>query len=295
MALFAATQEEFSCADDGHAGAAQLDVTRLCRAIEENKKRSDVVIVLAHAGNEYYPAPSPRVQEAYRHLIEGGAHAVIAHHPHVVQGIEIYKNAPIVYSVGNFLLPRSLLPGHWRPPPCWYEGMMVRLEAAPGRVIAVEGYPVRQSEEGGLARVEPLDGSDVERFAEHVRRLSQIAADPKRVRELWKWHCADSKPSYLSQLSGSSALAPASKSYLLKAGVRRLAPHYLGLLLAQLLRPTVRRSVRLSEIATLVNLFRCPAHHESLVGILEMELQGEHPGAEYRAEYDELMTGCRST
>ena len=295
IAVFATAQEEFNCADDRRPGAARLDLPHLGQAIAKSKSHSDLIVVFAHAGSEYYPAPSPRTQETYRHLIDCGAHAVIAHHPHVVQGIEIYHDAPIVYSVGNFLLPSRLLPAHWRPPLCWYEGMAVRMEVAPGKVLAVECYPVRQGERDGAAHVELLRGSDCKSFADRLRRLCEIAADPVRVRELWKCHCADSAPSYLSQLSGSSAVARASKTYLLKAGIHRRAPHYFGVLLAQFLRPAARRPVRRTELATLCNLFRCPAHHESLVGILEMDLQSERPRDEAWAEYQQLMAPCRSS
>ena len=35
-------------------------------------------------------------------LIDAGADLVIGHHPHVLQGIELYQNKYIVYSLGNF-------------------------------------------------------------------------------------------------------------------------------------------------------------------------------------------------
>jgi poly-gamma-glutamate synthesis protein (capsule biosynthesis protein) len=34
--------------------------------------------------------------------IDAGADVVIGHHPHVLQGIERYKNGVILYSLGNF-------------------------------------------------------------------------------------------------------------------------------------------------------------------------------------------------
>jgi poly-gamma-glutamate synthesis protein (capsule biosynthesis protein) len=36
-------------------------------------------------------------------MIDAGADAIIGHHPHVVQGMEIYKQRPIFYSLGNFI------------------------------------------------------------------------------------------------------------------------------------------------------------------------------------------------
>ncbi|MGL4368851.1 MAG: CapA family protein, partial [Spirochaetota bacterium] len=38
----------------------------------------------------------------YAHaVIDAGADAVIGHHPHIPQGIEIYKGNPVFYSLGN--------------------------------------------------------------------------------------------------------------------------------------------------------------------------------------------------
>ena len=36
-------------------------------------------------------------------LIEAGVDIIIGHHPHVVQGMEVYQGKPIFYSLGNFV------------------------------------------------------------------------------------------------------------------------------------------------------------------------------------------------
>ncbi|MDL1892842.1 CapA family protein, partial [Sphingobacteriales bacterium CHB3] len=36
-------------------------------------------------------------------VIEAGADAIIGHHPHVLQGIELYKGKVIAYSLGNLI------------------------------------------------------------------------------------------------------------------------------------------------------------------------------------------------
>ena len=38
-------------------------------------------------------------------IIDAGAHIIIGHHPHVIQGFERYKNGVIFYSLGNFFFP----------------------------------------------------------------------------------------------------------------------------------------------------------------------------------------------
>ena len=60
-------------------------------------------MVNAHWGEEY-SAQFNRLQQELAHgFIDAGADAVIGHHPHVAQGMEVYKNKPIFYSLGNFV------------------------------------------------------------------------------------------------------------------------------------------------------------------------------------------------
>jgi poly-gamma-glutamate synthesis protein (capsule biosynthesis protein) len=63
----------------------------------------DLVIVVLHWGEEYKDEPARWQVKAARAYIDAGADAVIAHHPHVLQGIERYKHGLIAYSLGNFL------------------------------------------------------------------------------------------------------------------------------------------------------------------------------------------------
>jgi len=69
----------------------------------ELQKSADLIIVSFHWGNEnqYYPE-TDQIDLAH-YSIDNGADLVFGHHPHVIQGIEIYKDKYIVYSLGNFL------------------------------------------------------------------------------------------------------------------------------------------------------------------------------------------------
>ncbi len=60
-------------------------------------------IVSIHWGREYFLYPSAAQIKLARKLVKAGAAAVIGHHPHVPQAIEIYKGSLIAYSLGNFL------------------------------------------------------------------------------------------------------------------------------------------------------------------------------------------------
>lgn len=73
------------------------------RDVAAARQQSDLVIVAMHSGYEYTTAPND-VQRAIAYAaIDAGAALVIGAHPHVLQGIEFYKNAPIVYSLGDFV------------------------------------------------------------------------------------------------------------------------------------------------------------------------------------------------
>lgn len=65
---------------------------------------ADLVILFVHAGLEYRLVPERNVVQMFRALIRhAGADAVIGHHPHVPQGMELVDGKPVVYSLGNFV------------------------------------------------------------------------------------------------------------------------------------------------------------------------------------------------
>jgi len=66
-------------------------------------RQTDVQIVYVHWGTEYEKNHSASQEILAHTLIDAGADAIIGHHPHVVQDIEIYHDRPIFYSLGNFV------------------------------------------------------------------------------------------------------------------------------------------------------------------------------------------------
>ncbi|MDH3734250.1 MAG: CapA family protein [Gemmatimonadota bacterium] len=85
-----------------HAG----DLAEVVAVVEDARRQADWVIVTSHShegapGNRNVPADF--VVEVAHAVIDAGAHMFVAHGPHVVRGIEIYKDAPIFYSLANFI------------------------------------------------------------------------------------------------------------------------------------------------------------------------------------------------
>ncbi len=75
----------------------------LLRRVTETAKECDCLVVSLHWGTEYTYKASAWEQEVAHAIIDAGGDVIYGHHPHVLQGIELYKGCPILYSCGNFL------------------------------------------------------------------------------------------------------------------------------------------------------------------------------------------------
>ena len=92
----------------------------LIRQIQNIESISDLIVLNIHSGSEYSSTPrffigededyNPFFTEPTREnivfrqfAIDQGVDLVINHHPHVLQGLEIYNNKLIAHSLGNFL------------------------------------------------------------------------------------------------------------------------------------------------------------------------------------------------
>jgi len=75
--------------------------------IKNADKKSDVLIVSFHWGEEYKTTHNSRQESLAHKAIDSGADMIIGHHPHVIQDIEVYKGVTIAYSLGNFIFDQS--------------------------------------------------------------------------------------------------------------------------------------------------------------------------------------------
>ena len=79
------------------------DLDAIQNTIDEIKKTCRWCVVVAHAGEEFTPLPSPYTRERYHKYLEMGADVVVAHHPHVPMNYETVGDKIIFYSLGNFI------------------------------------------------------------------------------------------------------------------------------------------------------------------------------------------------
>lgn len=80
-----------------------LDARAAEAAVRAAKQVHDVVLVQAHWGREYVERPPLAIVDQGREFVGWGADAVIGHHPHVMQGMELWGGRPIFWSLGNFV------------------------------------------------------------------------------------------------------------------------------------------------------------------------------------------------
>ncbi len=81
-----------------------LDDAAAVELIKSTRPNVDYLIVSVHWGYEYKSRPDYSLQIEPGHaFIDAGADFVVGHHPHVVQGFEIYNDRFIFYSLGNFV------------------------------------------------------------------------------------------------------------------------------------------------------------------------------------------------
>lgn len=83
--------------------AETYDHTLAVEAVTKAKEQADLVVVLAHWGEERHDDPNDIQIDLARRYIDAGADLIVGSHPHVLQGFEQYKGKWIAYSLGNFI------------------------------------------------------------------------------------------------------------------------------------------------------------------------------------------------
>jgi poly-gamma-glutamate synthesis protein (capsule biosynthesis protein) len=83
----------------------ELDERELLHAVRAARDKVDIVVVSLHMGFMYLDYPHPDDRAMAKKLIEEGAHLILIHHAHVLQGVEVTNGGGIIcYNLGNFLL-----------------------------------------------------------------------------------------------------------------------------------------------------------------------------------------------
>ena len=92
----------------GAKGGAALGNSSVFAEDLQSIDASTVAVLQYHSGIEYAENPAISERMRLREAIDNGADIAIGHHPHVLQGLEIYKDRLVAYSMGNFLFDQYI-------------------------------------------------------------------------------------------------------------------------------------------------------------------------------------------
>lgn len=152
-------------ATDSSAGTCFPFHTFFYDDLQKFKKNYDLVIVSFHWGSELMTTPKKyQIQLAHR-AIDSGADLILGHHPHVVQGIEIYKGKLIAYSLGNFIFGSYSENAR--------ESMVLKFFYGTNGIEKCKIYPIYVYNKAVVFQPRPLGGEDKIRFLNQLQNISR--------------------------------------------------------------------------------------------------------------------------
>ena len=233
-------ENEWSTTSGNYSGANPLNPISNYYQIKEAKSKADYVFVIVHGGHEHYQLPSPRMQETYRFFVDSGADAVIGHHTHCYSGYELYNEKPIFYSLGNFVFD-------WpkKRNSIWNKGYAVQFIVDNG-IINFKLHPYTQGENDLNVGVKLMNNADHKDFEDDIKLLNNQISNPKIIEEKFD----DYSNEYQRQFN--SYIEPYSNKYLVALYNRAFLPSL----------------ITKSKRKLLLNVFRCEAHRDVLIKIL---------------------------
>ena len=175
--------EEYGSVTVPHEG----DLAEIVASIREAGRQADIVIFSSHSHergrtNNY---PADFIVDVAHAVIDAGADVFLAHGPHVVRGVEVYKGKPIFYSLGDFLFQNETVP---RQPAENYERYGLGPEAvAPDFFDARQrsgGFPSRPQVWESFVAVVQFDGGELAGVELHPITLGHGLERPQRGRPL---------------------------------------------------------------------------------------------------------------
>lgn len=94
-------------AAEGSKGGAALGSSQVFAEDLAALPADATAVLQYHSGLEYSDEPALSERTRLRLAIDDGADVAIGHHAHILQGLEVYRNRLIAYSMGNFLFDQT--------------------------------------------------------------------------------------------------------------------------------------------------------------------------------------------
>lgn len=238
------THKEFGCVDSlfpSRLGTADINSPNTFVELASALKECDRVFVLAHAGVEYQDFPLPKWKELYHSFIDMGASGVIASHPHVPQGYELYNGKPIFYSLGNFAFQK---PQDFKYPLRWNSSLLVCIDTVSNDF---QWFPLKY--DVNTREIEIDNDPD---STKHIQEISKVLQNGQKYKE-----AVEQTIDNISDLYCYMAIMGGLKNQSLKAKIKNFIKPLLG-----------RKRFHPCHLHAL-NLFQCESHRWIMEKIIQ--------------------------
>lgn len=202
VAIFNVAEAEYAYPRNGEFGASCLNEGELILKIQAAKQSANAIIVRAHAGREYALFPATWLRKLYQRLIDAGANAIIADHPHVPQGIERHKNGLIFYSLGNFVFDFSDSPQLIAT----RIGYALSCAFSKDGLLSVRILPYHQKPDFSVRIIEPSAQHGA--FLSFLDKLSAPLAEQTTADAVWDEYVRKEGPRYMEGLKTTLSVFP---------------------------------------------------------------------------------------
>lgn len=136
------------------------------RDIRQLREKVDIIVISYHWGVSSSKETAEYQMTVAHAAIDAGADVIIGHHPHLPQGIEVYKGKPIFYSTGNFAFDWEKMIGRH------LAGIMIRCTIEDRKLSRVSFLPAKRNAENNITLLE-LDEKDGLEIVEDIASLSE--------------------------------------------------------------------------------------------------------------------------
>lgn len=207
VVFLAYAESEFGCLTDEtliRGGYAWANHPSVDETIGYYKNLGYVVLVQVHAGIELVDIPLPEWRNRYKRLVDMGASAVICHHPHMVQGVEVHNGAPIFYSLGNFIFDKQ----YGNNSEAWSMGLGVALRFDGNLLVGIDQRLVSYRNKSLKIHGEEESNSLMNKLSEKIANNYDQKVNNLCV-QLWEDRY---EKYYLNAVNGSSSFSGAIKA-----------------------------------------------------------------------------------
>ena len=143
----------------------EKELAAMQEAVKALRERVDVLVVSCHWGVSGSQELADYQVTIGHAAIDAGADIVIGHHPHVPQGVEVYNDRVICYSLGNFIFG-------WERMTKRRDGLLVHCAVRQKELVKLSLAPVWRNDRGQPQLVSPqsTEGQSVVSTVENLSR-----------------------------------------------------------------------------------------------------------------------------